>query len=420
MNTLISFILPSRNNLKYLKCAYNSIRNNILEKHEIVMLDDFSNDGTWDWLSKIKKEDENVIIYRHDGPTRIGHCVLYDKGVELSTNEIFTIFHADMIASPNYVNNLVKNLKQKTVVSSTRIEPPLHPASQEKYIKFFGMEPEEFQHDKFLKFVNEKELENKNKITNGIFAPWCMYKSDFLEIGGHDKKLFAPMELEDSDLFNRFYLNKYNLIQSWDSLVWHFTCRGSRFKDGVDVEKIIDLPDGSKWYKPKDSEEYISLRKQKFREWWRKWKTNVLHDNMMLPIVGNVYDIGLVITDIKNYNENQFLNIIYHIEPWVSKLGIFDNYEHPIIKKYIEFEQPNTKYNLHHRIVPENVVSNNDITLYISYENLLKNINENITFITMLSDIISDSGKVGNMSYNDFKIKIKSLNTYQHYFIKNN
>jgi len=40
----------------------------------------------------------------------------------------------------------------------------------------------------------------KIKTTNGIFAPWMLYKEDFRSMGGHDK-LFAPMELEDSDIF---------------------------------------------------------------------------------------------------------------------------------------------------------------------------------------------------------------------------
>ena len=38
----ISFIQPSRSNLKYLKWSYNSIRKNLDPMHEICMADDFS------------------------------------------------------------------------------------------------------------------------------------------------------------------------------------------------------------------------------------------------------------------------------------------------------------------------------------------------------------------------------------------
>ena len=53
---------------------------------------------------------------------------------------------------------------------------------------------------------------DKDKFTEGVFAPWCMYKADYLAIGGHDE-LFAPQSKEDSDLFNRFVLNGYKVIQ---------------------------------------------------------------------------------------------------------------------------------------------------------------------------------------------------------------
>ena len=53
----ISFIQPSRNNLKYLQWSYNSIRKNLGPEHEICWADDFSDDGTWDWMNEIFRKD---------------------------------------------------------------------------------------------------------------------------------------------------------------------------------------------------------------------------------------------------------------------------------------------------------------------------------------------------------------------------
>ena len=50
----LTFIIPSRNNLKYLKQAYSSIRKNQSVEHEICIADDASTDGTWEWLQEIK------------------------------------------------------------------------------------------------------------------------------------------------------------------------------------------------------------------------------------------------------------------------------------------------------------------------------------------------------------------------------
>jgi glycosyltransferase involved in cell wall biosynthesis len=43
---LVSFILPTRDNLEYLKMAYNSIRKNNGYEHEICIADDMSKDNT--------------------------------------------------------------------------------------------------------------------------------------------------------------------------------------------------------------------------------------------------------------------------------------------------------------------------------------------------------------------------------------
>ena len=79
---VISFIQPSRNNLKYLKWSYNSIRKNLGYRHEICWFDDFSDDGTWEWMNEIIKKDKNVKIHRKFG-TRLGHTILYDTLVDM-------------------------------------------------------------------------------------------------------------------------------------------------------------------------------------------------------------------------------------------------------------------------------------------------------------------------------------------------
>ena len=129
---MITLVIPSRNNLKYVKYAYKSIRDHLGSDVEIVLLDDASTDQTWDWMKSV--ENQNTKIYRNEGPERVGHTVLYDVGADMASNEIFGIFHADMIATPNYVKNMIKHVKKGTVVSATRIEPPLHPPGPEKIV----------------------------------------------------------------------------------------------------------------------------------------------------------------------------------------------------------------------------------------------------------------------------------------------
>tara|TARA_R100000406_G_C3107360_1_gene123455 strand:- start:55 stop:1293 length:1239 start_codon:yes stop_codon:yes gene_type:complete len=402
----ISFVIPSRNNLPFLKQAYNSIRDNIELQHEIVMLDDASTDGTWKWMTEIYKKDKNVIIHKNYGPERLGHTILYDEGVKMCTNEIFSIFHADMVASPNYVINMIKHLEKGKVVSATRIEPPLHPPGPEKIVENLGMGVEEFDDKKFKNMVEKEEkwMDNKDKTTSGIFAPWMMYKEDFESIGGHDP-LFAPMELEDSDIFNRMYLKGYELIQSRDAFVYHMTCRGSRFKDGLEIEAEIPLEDGTIWYKPKDSEEYTKLRTIKIREWLRKWGHMVQHDELMMPKIPPKYDIGF---QVMNTN----INFLRELEPWCSCIYLDGNSD-AYIDEYIRLEQPNTLFDLTKRVKQygaDDVTKNHDIVVQFDAREFDNNA---FQVINNMSEILKDSGEVGTMEYYIFRFFINSLDTHE-------
>jgi len=392
----VTFIIPCRNNLKYLQQAVQSIERYYGSYHQIVILDDASNDGTSEWIESLNKP--YIKTYRNEGPERVGHTVLYDIGISLAETPIVTILHSDMVVTKDYVSNMLKNVAPLSVVSATRIEPPLHPPGPEKYVKNFGMEPEEFQlqFNEFEKFVEEKQAENKDTITNGIFAPWMLYKEDFRTMGGHDK-LFAPMELEDSDIFNRFHLCDYKLIQSRDAFVYHMTCRGSRFKDGIEIEREIPLPDGTIWYKPKDSKEYLELRQNKFKEWWRKWHTDVLHDELMMPIVPNRYDTTFVV-------HNCYPQLLGALEPWCDRLYVDCNYQW-----YVDEEQKETMFDISDKIHSIGDEMKGDVQIMFDGSKLT---NDNFTqFIKNIPFIVQQTDSVGSFEWDVFQLHIFNLRT---------
>ena len=232
---MISLIIPSYNNLRHLKNVYASIQKHAPEA-EVILLDDSSTDGTWEWMQHVETLPGNQTrIFRSED--RIGHTILYDKGIELATNDIVGILHADMIIGPSYIENLVKHLEPGKVVCATRIEPPLHPPGNEKIIMNFGQDFDTLNIEAFEEFVMHKQEEELDRVTYGMFAPWILYKNDFQALGGHDP-LFAPFPYEDSDIFQRWILAGYELIQSRDAFVYHLTCRGHRWTEQVGRDEI--------------------------------------------------------------------------------------------------------------------------------------------------------------------------------------
>ena len=394
---LISFVIPSRNNKKYLEWSYNSIRKNLGYTHEILLADDFSTDGTWEYLQEVKDKDINVQIFRNEGPDRKGIVHWYDFLCEKATNDIVMFFHSDMYACPNLDIEILKHLERGTVVSATRIEPPLHPDGPEKILEDFGIEPEEFDEYGLMKFLEEKTPWTKiieqevEETTNGIFAPWAIYKDDYEKVGGHDK-LFAPQSKEDSDIFNRFHLSGYEFIQTWRGFVYHMTSRGSRFNP---------MAGGAPG---KDSPEWIHTTTKNMRNFIRKWGTMVQHDEYMKPIVSPKYDIGFVV-------ENCNTQMLRELEPWCNDIyGDWVGHKGIGANDYIKKEQPNTIVDLSKKIHSDHIEPKNDIVVRFDANKL--NVS-NFQVIVKLSDILKDSGEVGEMEFEIFKFNIKSMKTYE-------
>jgi hypothetical protein len=413
----ISLIQPSRNNLKYLKWSYDSIRENQGNHEvEICVADDFSDkDNTWEWCQEMMEKDPLFKAIRNEGPTRLGHTILYDRLVnEVATSDICMIYHADMYLCPGALDSIEKHMftqahngdnlyhlpKPKIIVSLTRIEPPLHPDGPEKILLDCGIEPEEFHEEQLL--VQMDRLKNKDKITEGIFAPWAFWKKDFQEIGGHDE-IFAPQSKEDTDIFNRFHLNGIKFIQTWEGFVYHMTCRGSRFADGATRN-----PNGEVFMKNRETDEWLSQNQKSTREFLRKWGHFCKHDSLMKPIVPPKYNVGI---KIKNCNEQ----LLHMLEPWCDNIFTDHNFTN-----YILSEKNQTSFDLVKRVLDYNEKSYNDILIEIDSKTFTQ---QDMGYISQFSEIISGDNELkdhlgGTFELSNMKITVNNLKTYENNLIK--
>jgi glycosyltransferase involved in cell wall biosynthesis len=391
----ITFCIPSKNNLRYLKTCIPSIRKNASRPdHDIIVFVDSDNDGTVDWLHE-NKDKYNVTYFVNPllGKELYGIGKAYDYCIDKSTTSAFMIFHADMILGKDADLKAWNYLKKGTVVCSTRIEPPLHPNAGEKILMDFGVWPEEFKEDLFDQFV-EKEL-NSSQTTEGIFAPWMMYKEDFNLLGGHDPILKSARE--DSDIFNRMLLAGYKFVQSWSSLVYHFTGRGGQFQHGSVGEQ-------------KDKE-WQQLMNNSTKEFIRKWGSNVKHTPLMKPIISPKYNIGFV---IKHCN----LQLLDALEPWCDRVYVDKRFEIGRAWDYVEKESEHTHYDLSKRVAfigNQTPTDYEDIVVEIDGRNFS---NYDFQIIQQLPEIIKDSGEIGRFQLGNLNVEISSMKEYQNFLIK--
>ena len=212
--------------------------------------------------------------------------------------------------------------------------------------------------------------------------------------------MYAPQSKEDSDIFNRFKLAGYELIQTWQGFVYHMTCRGSTFKDGA-----MRNPAGQVFMKGRESSEWLAQNLRSTRNFIRKWGHMVKHDEVLHPIVPPKYDIAFVAYKCDK-------QMLYELEPWCDKIYL-DLRNSEIIGQYIKEEQPNTQFNLEEKIklYGHNKISElHDICVEFDCNQLN---NENFQVLVNLSEMLQDSGEIGEMEFDIFKFYIKSLETYE-------
>ena len=337
----VSLIIPGYNNLRHLKNAYESVRK-YYSNIELILIDDGSDDGTIEWLESLK--DNHLKFWRED--KRIGHTILYDKGIDAATNDIVGILHADMYIAPNYIENLIKHLQPGTVVCATRVEPPLHPGGNEKIIADFGQDFDSLKINDFYKFAIDEMSKSKDTTTRGMFAPWLLYKKDYQSIGGHDHG-FAPFPYEDSDIFQRWILAGYKMIQSRDALVYHLTCRGHRWNKEIG----------------KNDDEFQVFEEKARKYYLQKWGSWIKNDEFGHPILTPVYKKKLII-----HNPNANLGQLYN---WFN--------------------------------------DGDDIIVEIDGKTFTQ---QDFQYITMLNNIVADSGNVGAFKLGNLFITINKIQDY--------
>ena len=128
----------------------------------------------------------------------------------------------------------------------------------------------------------------------------------------------------------------------------------------------------------------------------------------MMPIISPKYDIGFVVHNIHNYN------VLHSLEPWCSTF--YGDFPKDLLPMYIRDEQSNTTRNLKEKVQPLTNEKNNDILVEFDSVKLT---NESFNFLTQLPMILKDSGEIGEMEYDIFKITINNLKTYNEGLIVN-
>jgi GT2 family glycosyltransferase len=240
MKHKITTCISSNNNLEYLKLAVKSIRQNAYYKDmPIVVYAENCTDGTNEWL---KGNKYNLDYYIEDNTIEKGIGGGMDFCVDKSKTEFVNIIHSDMWIAPNQDLELLKlydnqDPSVRLIASSFRIQPKIFPNDPDYRpgtvfipIDGFGAYSNDFNSKSFDEWARGFSNENNIEVRKGGGAGFFCRKKDYEWIGGNDP-LFAPASFEDMDLFIRMQLENYQFKMTTKSVLWHFSARGSHFRD---------------------------------------------------------------------------------------------------------------------------------------------------------------------------------------------
>ena len=170
------------------------------------------------------------------------------------------------------------------------------------------------------------------------------------------------------------------------------TCRGSRYNPTITTVG-------------KESDEWLAQNNKSARNFIRKWGHFVKHNDTMKPIVPNRYDVGFVVMNIDEYK-------LLLLEPWCDTIYSDAPYE-----RYVNVEQKNTRIDISKKLKSLEDQRTNDVLIEFDATKLT---NKSFEFFNMIQLMLEDSGQIGIMEYDIFKIKVNKLVDYKNNLIDTN
>ena len=216
---MFSIVIPTFNNLDYLKLCLKSIKNNSNFKHEIILHINDGSDGSKEYVKnngyKFTYSDKNI-----------GLCSAINKAVSITSSKYILYAHDDMYFCPNWDNVLLKEINflkhDKFYLSGTMIEP-----NSGHIIYNFGEHIDNFKEDELLLKYNELNFYDHQ---GSHFAPHLVSKAMWDKVGGFSEE-FNPGIASDPDFNMKLWKAGVRIYKGLnDFKVYHFGSLTTRKK----------------------------------------------------------------------------------------------------------------------------------------------------------------------------------------------
>jgi GT2 family glycosyltransferase len=220
-NSVFSIIIPTWNNLDYLKLCVESIRKNSSFNHQIILHINEGIDGTKEWAEKEK------IDYTHS-TENVGICIGVNAAAQLALADYIVYMNDDMYVCQNWDKYLFEEIEQQKddlfFFSSTLIEPKFTKNSCVLAPFNFGNNPQDFEEEKLLEYC---KTNNSKDWYGATWPPNIISRKNWNLVGGFSIE-FSPGMYSDPDFSMKLWqLGIRNFKGVGKSLVYHFMSKST-------------------------------------------------------------------------------------------------------------------------------------------------------------------------------------------------
>jgi glycosyltransferase involved in cell wall biosynthesis len=217
-----SILIPSWNNLNYLKLCINSIRQHSHFKHQLIVVVNEGKDGTIEWI-----ENQQDIDYVYS-KENIGICYALNACRSIIKTDYILYANDDMYFLPDWdlpIWNEIQTIGHNHfMLSSTMIEP-LDTNNPCVIVQNHGTSIETFKETDLLKEYNSQPKINWNGST---WPPNILHIEIWDLIGGMSVE-FSPGMYSDPDLSKKCWDLGIRYFKGLgDSRVYHFGCKSTK------------------------------------------------------------------------------------------------------------------------------------------------------------------------------------------------
>lgn len=217
---MFSIVIPSWNNLAYLKLCVESIRKHSSFEHEILIHLNDGSDGSLEWVRsegiKYTQTDKNV-----------GVCLAVNHLVAQASRDWVLYMNDDMVAAPGWDAGFIDAISSVdsdlVMYFGTLIQPEIGKNSN-MIRQNFGLTPQEFDEAKFLA---QCMSDPRGDVEGAASQPTLVHRKWWSMLGGYSLE-FSPGMSSDDDLLMKFWVagcRTYRIVGA--SRFYHFGCKST-------------------------------------------------------------------------------------------------------------------------------------------------------------------------------------------------